>query len=929
MGTIMNRQLPGMLLTAFAFCITISCSDNSASDPTGLALNDSTAAEARIASASVTLAQSSLGVGQTTQATALLLDRYNNPLNLRVVWTTSDSSLATVSGSGLVRAISPGAVSIIATRGGKSGAATLTVVPSTVIVASVTVNLAASSLTVGQTEKATATLRDSSNNVVTGPAVVWTSSNASAATLTDSGMVTALAAGSTMISASTAGKTGTAPLAVTATSPVPVASVTVSPASATLQIGATVQLQVSAFDANNNVLTGRVVASSSANPAIASVNSLGLVTGVSAGTTQITVTSEGVSAVATITVSASAPPPATSPGTVTDLKASVTGSSSVTLSFTQVNDGTGQPAKYDVRYAVAPISWGSAPSTTSGTCTPPVAGTAIGSQISCTVLGLAPATNYNFQLIAYRGTLNVDAVFGGLSNIASGTTTASGTSPAPVASVSVSPASATLQIGATVQLQVTAYDANNNVLTGRVVTSSSANPAIASVNSLGLVTAVSAGTTQITVTVEGKSAVATITVSAAAPVAVASVTVSPSSASLLVGGTQQFSATTRDANNNVLTGRVVTWSTAGAAISTVSASGLVTAIAAGSATITALSETKSGTATITVSAPAPVPVASVSVSPASSSLLVGATVQLSATTRDANNNVLTGRVVTWSTAGAGIASVSANGFVTAVVAGTTQITATSEGKSGSATITVSVPPPPPPPGSSNEPSGMTFIDERGFDTPTDPAWYYSSGISIVSDASAPKSPSNIGRLTYPAGMADGSAPGHTDFAFGSSPRHTVYVSYWGRLSSNWYGDASGTNKICYFWADGNLIPFFISAEGSGTGALVPMIQTQALLVPAGNQNYGPNLVPTAQIIRGQWFHLEIIAHGNSAGQSDGSIDWYLNGVHVGSINGLQFTSGATQWAEYRWYPVWGGNNGPSLPATQYQDVDDIYISGKN
>jgi hypothetical protein len=378
-----------------------------------------------------------------------------------------------------------------------------------------------------------------------------------------------------------------------------------------------------------------------------------------------------------------------------------------------------------------------------------------------------------------------------------------------------------------------------------------------------------------------------------------------------------------------LTGRVVTSSSANPAIASVNSLGLVTAVSAGTTQITVTVEGKTAVATITVSAAAPVAVASVTVSPSSASLLVGGTQQFSATTRDANNNVLTGRVVTWSTAGAGIASVSANGFVTAVAAGTTQITATSEGKSGSATITVSVPPPPPPPGSSNEPSGMTFIDERAFDTPTDPAWYYSSGISIVSDASAPKSASNIGRLTYPAGMADGSAPGHTDFAFGSSPRHTAYVSFWGRLSSNWYGDASGTNKICYFWADTNLIPFFISAEGSGTGPLAPMVQTQALLVPSGNQNYGPNLVPTAQIIRGQWFHLEIIAHGNSSGQSDGSIDWYMDGVHVGSINGLQFTSGATQWSEFRWYPVWGGNNGPSLPATQYQDVDDIYISGKN
>jgi len=116
---------------------------------------------------------------------------------------------------------------------------------------------------------------------------------------------------------------------------------------------------------------------------------------------------------------------AVKPSTVADLQVSVIGSTSVTLSFTQVNDGTGQPAKYDVRYAVAPISWGTATYTTSGTCTTPVAGTAIGSQLSCTVLGLTPATNYNFQLVPFRGTLNLNAVFGSLSNIVSGATTAS------------------------------------------------------------------------------------------------------------------------------------------------------------------------------------------------------------------------------------------------------------------------------------------------------------------------------------------------------------------------------------------------------------------------------------------------------------------------------------------------------------------------
>ncbi|HEY5022187.1 MAG TPA: Ig-like domain-containing protein, partial [Gemmatimonadaceae bacterium] len=403
--------------------------------------------------------------------------------------------------------------------------------------ASVSVALVPGSLSVGQTTQAIATMRDSSNNVLNGRAVVWKSSNVSTATSSDSGLVTAVAAGATEISASSEGQIGVAPLAVTV---------------------------------------------------------------------------------------------AVKPSTVTDLQASVTGSTSVTLSFTQVNDGTGQPAKYDVRYAVAPISWGSATSATSGTCTTPVAGTATGSQLSCTVLGLTPATNYSFQLVAFRGTLNLNAVFGSLSNIVSATTTASAPPPpAPVASVSVSPASSTLLIGATVQLLVTARDANDSVLTGRIVTSSSADAAIASVNSLGLVTAVSVGTTQITVTSEGKSAVATITVSAPAPAPVASVTVAPASSSLLIGATVQLLVTALDANGNVLTGRVVTSSSANAGIASVSSGGLVTAISAGTTQITVTSEGKSAIATITVSAPAPAPVASVTVSPATASLLIGATVQLS------------------------------------------------------------------------------------------------------------------------------------------------------------------------------------------------------------------------------------------------------------------------------------------------------------
>src|SRR3989449_6855251 len=84
-------------------------------------------------------------------------------------------------------------------------------------------------------------------------------------------------------------------------------------------------------------------------------------------------------------------------------------------------------------------------------------------------------------------------------------------------------------------------------------------------------------------------------------VRVASVTVSPATPSLAVGRTLQLAATPTDSAGNPLSGRVVTWATSATSVATVSAAGLVTGVAAGTATITATSEGKSGTATITVS----------------------------------------------------------------------------------------------------------------------------------------------------------------------------------------------------------------------------------------------------------------------------------------------------------------------------------------
>src|SRR6266550_1523288 len=113
------------------------------------------------------------------------------------------------------------------------------------------------------------------------------------------------------------------------------------------------------------------------------------------------------------------------PGTVTDLAVDAVTRNSATLSFTEVDDGLGQPARYVVRFAEPPIDWGSAQEVTEGTCARPVIGQAIGARLTCTVLGLASSTTYDFQVVAYRSTLDLVETFGDPSNVGQGTTAAS------------------------------------------------------------------------------------------------------------------------------------------------------------------------------------------------------------------------------------------------------------------------------------------------------------------------------------------------------------------------------------------------------------------------------------------------------------------------------------------------------------------------
>jgi hypothetical protein len=114
-----------------------------------------------------------------------------------------------------------------------------------------------------------------------------------------------------------------------------------------------------------------------------------------------------------------------SPGQVTDLRVHETGETSATLRFTQVDDGSGAAANYQVRFALHPMGWGwgGASQVTEGTCAGEITGTQPGATLTCSVEGLQPGTRYDFQLISYRGLIaDGSRVYGDLSNIATGTT---------------------------------------------------------------------------------------------------------------------------------------------------------------------------------------------------------------------------------------------------------------------------------------------------------------------------------------------------------------------------------------------------------------------------------------------------------------------------------------------------------------------------
>lgn len=290
----------GSWKTILAALIALACS------------SESTAPLPLLARISVTLSNSGVTVGQTAQATATLIGSDGQSFAVQgdtVKWSSSSLTIATVSTSGVVTAIAPGTATISATLLGKVGTASLTVSvqppPPPAPVATVEIMLGVNTIVVAQTALATAILKDASGSTLSGRVIAWTTSSASIATISSTGIVTGTGAGTATITCTSEGKVGSASIIVALVPPPAVASVEVSLATPNLAVSGSTTASASLKDAAGNPLTGRLVEWRSGNPDVATVSGTGYVTGIAFGTASISATSEGKTGSASVTL---APP---------------------------------------------------------------------------------------------------------------------------------------------------------------------------------------------------------------------------------------------------------------------------------------------------------------------------------------------------------------------------------------------------------------------------------------------------------------------------------------------------------------------------------------------------------------------------------------------------------------------------------------------
>jgi hypothetical protein len=632
-----------------------------------------TVSPATLVSIAVMPPMASIPAGTTValKATGTFSDMTTRDITTQVAWASVPATVATVSNAvgtaGVVTGVSVGTATVTAMLGMVTGTATITVSAATLLSIAVTPANAMTTALLRSNYKATGTYSNGTTVDLTTQ-VTWATGNAAVAAISNTagaqGQLVARTNGTTTVTATLGTVVGTTNVTVVGRVTL---SLSISPIAPTVRLGNGNQRFVATeiFSDGTQMNVSAQANWTSSAPAVATINNAnnrGLATPVAVGTTTITATFMGLTATTTFTVTNAV----ITAISVTPISPLIPVGTVVPFVATAIfSDGTSQ----NVTAAATWVS--SAPGV-----------------LAVTTAGGARGRGTGVA----AGTATVTATFMGIS----GSTTATVTN-AVATSLSVGPAGVTLAVGG--RQQFTAQEIFSDG-TSRDVTAAatwvSMQPAIAGVSDAGAtrgqVTGVGAGTATIQATFGGLTGSVAVTVTQAT---LASIQVTPFNQTVPAGSTVNFVATglLTDGTSVNLTA-AASWTSSDptvAAVSNAAATrGLSTALAAGTVTITATSGGVSGTTMLTVTGAT---VTTIQVTPFNPRLPAGFAEPLVATAifSDGTNRDVTASA-TWTSATPAAATVSdaagSKGLLTAVAAGTSVISASFSGRTGSTTVTV-------------------------------------------------------------------------------------------------------------------------------------------------------------------------------------------------------------------------------------------------
>jgi hypothetical protein len=549
-----------------------------------LAMSTMAAGAATITAITVTPARTTISQGDTLQfkATATMSDGTFSNVTAISEWKTSRAEVATITTTGLATGAGAGASNMAAKIGAVTGATILTVTKAgsaNPTVVSIAVKPANASLAPNATLQytATATLSDGTTSDVTSSAA-WTSSATGIATIAAGGLAKALAAGTSSISAAIDAIKSSTTLTVagTGTGTATIKTITITPARTSIVQGSSLQFTATALMSDG---TTKDVTSSSqwttSHPEVATVNAAGLALGVGLGASNMAAKNGAVTGatILTITKGTSSPPTVKSIA-VSPANASL--AANATLQYTAIatlSDGT-------TSNVTASATWASS------------------------ATGIATVSAGGLASALAVGTASISAAIGSIKSAATLTVTGSGTGTAVIKAIAVTPARTSITQGSSLQFTATATLSDGKT---KDVTSTSlwttSRPEVVTINAAGLARGVGQGASNMAAkngAVTGAT-ILTVTQGTSPNPTVTSLAVTPANASLAPTQTLQYAAiaTLSDGTTNNVTSSV-TWNSSSPAAATISAGGLLTGVAAGFSTVSAVLGSVSGATGVTV-----------------------------------------------------------------------------------------------------------------------------------------------------------------------------------------------------------------------------------------------------------------------------------------------------------------------------------------